>query len=76
METKTTIKVKISPLMDEVRVVEVEPGTTIRDAINRAEVNLQKATDILLNDEPCSLDTLLNEPDSVVTLLPRVEAGR
>ena len=75
METKTLIKVKIAPLMDEVKIVDIEPNTkTIREAMNLAGVSTTKATDVLLNDEPTDLDTILRE-DSVVTLLPRVEAG-
>ena len=74
METDTVIKVKIAPLMGEVKVADVKQGTSIREAMNTVGISTTKATDILLNDEPVDLDTLLNE-DSVVTLLPRVEAG-
>lgn len=78
--TGTLIKVKISPLADELREVDVEPGTTIRQAIDMAGLSRKEVSDILLDEELVDLETRIEFDDPmkrecVITLLPRVQAG-
>ena len=75
METQTAIRVKIAPLMDELKIVDVQPGTTIRETFGKAGISMKTAQDILLDEEPVDLDAILDR-DCVITLLPKVEAGR
>ena len=71
------IHVKIAPLMGEVKEVDVEPGTTIRDAMGLAGIPTKEGVDVLLDDAPVNLDTILDGlTDPIVTLLPAVQAGR
>ena len=75
--TQTLQHVRIGTLMGEVKYADVPNGTTLREAFLQAGVSTDKeATDILLNDVPVDLDTVLNDlVNPVVTLLPAVEAG-
>ena len=72
----TLIHVGIAPLGGEVKYADVPNGTTIREAFQRAGVSTTKEVDILLNDEPVDLDTILEDlTNPMITLLPAVEAG-
>lgn len=73
--TETLIHTGFAPLGGEVKYADVVPGTTIREAASQAGVSL-KEKDILLNDEPVDVDTVLEEiMNPMITLIPAVEAG-
>ena len=74
--TDNMIHVGFAPLGGEMKYADVPNGTTIGEAMQKAGV-ASKEVDILLNDVPVSKDTVLeNITNPVVTMIPRVEAGR
>jgi molybdopterin converting factor small subunit len=74
METQAVIRIKVAPLMGEVKNVDVQPGSTVRETLGKAGISINEPQDILLNDEPVDLETILEE-NSVITIMPRVQAG-
>ena len=77
METNTQemITVQVAQLMGDVVPVTVLKGSTVRQIINEAGMTTKNLTDVRVDAEPASLDTIIDQPDTIVTLVPRVEGG-
>ena len=74
-QTQDKIVVQVAELMGDVVPVEVVRGSTVRQVINTAGMTTKNLTDVRVNAEPASLDTIIDQPDTIITLVPRVEGG-
>ena len=76
METKEMLRVALYKGQGEQVYVDVEKGTSIRQFINGQDLST-KNMEVRVNAQPVQdLDeTLIMEPDTVITLVPNVAGG-
>ena len=75
MQQGNANRVKIVPGMGADPVdVEIEPGMTIRQALQKAGMQVPSAKDIRVNSQPASLEYSLM-PNDLVSFLPKIEGG-
>ena len=77
METKEMITIQVYKGSGELTPVDVERGTTVRQVINQMGLST-KNQEVRVNAEPVQdLDqTLIMDPETIITLIPNVEGGR